>query len=123
MSRRRNRHLSRPLNFLNHNSCTMQLPDLARWRNYTAIITTHDNRRQEEEPMNWEDVPFLPEVSAPFVPSRSPWKMRSLISIQMSEHPSLSANHFPNMRAIVPKVTLWMEGVFRYTPGAALKNC
>ncbi|GFY55328.1 hypothetical protein TNIN_117361, partial [Trichonephila inaurata madagascariensis] len=26
-------------------------------------------RRQEEEPMDWEDAPFLPEVSAPFVPS------------------------------------------------------
>ncbi|GFW71673.1 hypothetical protein TNCV_2548851 [Trichonephila clavipes] len=25
------------------------------------------NRRQEEEPMDWDDVPSLPEVSAPFV--------------------------------------------------------
>ncbi|GFY51876.1 hypothetical protein TNIN_126351 [Trichonephila inaurata madagascariensis] len=64
--------------------------------------STH--RRQEEEPMDWEDVPFLPEVSAPFVPSRPPRKMRSLISVQVSEPPSLSANRFPNMRALVPKV-------------------
>ncbi|GFW51801.1 hypothetical protein TNCV_1187331 [Trichonephila clavipes] len=59
--------------------------------------------RQEEEPMEWEDVPFLPEVSAPFIPSRPPRKMRSLISVQVSEPPSLSANRFPNMRALVPK--------------------
>ncbi|GFY53632.1 hypothetical protein TNIN_261631, partial [Trichonephila inaurata madagascariensis] len=59
--------------------------------------------RQEEEPMDWEDVPFLPEVSAPFVLSRPPRKMRSLISVQVSEPPSLSANRFPNMRALVPK--------------------
>ncbi|GFW74178.1 hypothetical protein TNCV_4177221 [Trichonephila clavipes] len=26
--------------------------------------------RQEEEAMDWEDAPVLPEVSAPFVPSR-----------------------------------------------------
>ncbi|GFV33191.1 hypothetical protein TNCV_783861 [Trichonephila clavipes] len=62
------------------------------------------DRRQEEEPMDWEDVPFLPEVSAPFVPSHPPRKMRSLISVQVSEPPSLSANRFPNMRALVPKV-------------------
>ncbi|GFY47585.1 hypothetical protein TNIN_463841 [Trichonephila inaurata madagascariensis] len=54
--------------------------------------------------MDWEDVPFHPEVSAPFVPSRPPRKMRSLISVQVSEPPSLSANRFPNMRALVPKV-------------------
>ncbi|GFW30453.1 hypothetical protein TNCV_453911 [Trichonephila clavipes] len=60
-------------------------------------------RHQEEEPIDWEDVPFLPEVSAPFVPSRAPRKMRSLISVQVSL-PSLSANRFPNMRALVPKV-------------------
>ncbi|GFV11897.1 hypothetical protein TNCV_1217721 [Trichonephila clavipes] len=29
-------------------------------------------RRHEEEPMDWDDVPFLTEVSAPFVPSRPP---------------------------------------------------
>ncbi|GFV22420.1 hypothetical protein TNCV_3066731 [Trichonephila clavipes] len=62
------------------------------------------DRRQEEEPMDWEDAPFLPEVSASFVPSRPPRKMRSLISVQVSEPPSLSANRFPNMRALVPKV-------------------
>ncbi|GFY78323.1 hypothetical protein TNIN_236121 [Trichonephila inaurata madagascariensis] len=59
---------------------------------------------QEEEPMDWEEIPFLPEVSAPFVPSRPPRKMRSLISAQVIEPPSLSANRFPNMRALVPKV-------------------
>ncbi|GFX76931.1 hypothetical protein TNCV_2257941 [Trichonephila clavipes] len=63
------------------------------------------DRRQEEEPMDWEDVPFLPEVSAPFVLSRPSRKMRSLISVQVSEPPSLSANRFPNMRALVPKVS------------------
>ncbi|GFQ81117.1 hypothetical protein TNCT_214701 [Trichonephila clavata] len=62
------------------------------------------DRRQEEEPMDWEDAPFLPEVSAPFIPSRPPRKMRSLISVQVSVPPSLSANRFPNMRALVPKV-------------------
>ncbi|GFY49408.1 hypothetical protein TNIN_417811 [Trichonephila inaurata madagascariensis] len=29
--------------------------------------------------------------------------MRSLISVQVSELPSLSANRFPNMRVLVPK--------------------
>ncbi|GFU49409.1 hypothetical protein TNCV_2162061 [Trichonephila clavipes] len=67
-------------------------------------------RRQEEEPMDWEDIPFLPEVSAPFVPSRPPRKMRSLISVQVSQPPSLSANRFPKMRALVPKITLQTEG-------------
>ncbi|GFY12149.1 hypothetical protein TNCV_3097031 [Trichonephila clavipes] len=62
------------------------------------------DRRQEEEPMDWEDIPFLPEVSAPFVSSRPPRNMRSLIAVQVSEPPSLSANCFPNMRALVPKV-------------------
>ncbi|GFY17025.1 uncharacterized protein TNCV_1088021 [Trichonephila clavipes] len=42
------------------------------------------DRRQAKQPMDWEVVPFLPEVSAPFVPSRSPWKMRSLISVQFT---------------------------------------
>ncbi|GFR22099.1 hypothetical protein TNCT_105451 [Trichonephila clavata] len=59
---------------------------------------------QEEEPMDWEDAPFLPEVSAASVSSRPTRKMRSLISVQVSEPPSLSANRFPNMRAPVPKV-------------------
>ncbi|GFS49301.1 hypothetical protein TNIN_46791 [Trichonephila inaurata madagascariensis] len=61
-------------------------------------------RRQEEEAMDWEDTPFLPEVSAPFIPSRPRRKMRPLISVQVSEPPYLSANRFPNMRALVPKV-------------------
>ncbi|GFY37793.1 hypothetical protein TNIN_446511 [Trichonephila inaurata madagascariensis] len=62
------------------------------------------DRHQEEEPMDWKDVPFLPEVSAPSVPSHPPRKLRSLISVQVSEPPSLSSNHFPNMRVLVPKV-------------------
>ncbi|GFY49787.1 hypothetical protein TNIN_381281 [Trichonephila inaurata madagascariensis] len=72
----------------------------------TFVPTNSDDahRRQEEEPMDWEDTSFLPEVSAPFVPSRLARKMRSLISVQVSEPPSLSANRFPNMRALVPKV-------------------
>ncbi|GFQ81329.1 hypothetical protein TNCT_516331 [Trichonephila clavata] len=40
------------------------------------------DRHQEEEPMDWKDVPFLPEVSAPFIPPRPPQKMGSLISVQ-----------------------------------------
>ncbi|GFV11898.1 hypothetical protein TNCV_1217731 [Trichonephila clavipes] len=77
-----------------------------KWPN---LVTKNDtslmpkNRRHEEEPMDWNDVPFLTEVSAPFVPSRPPRKMRSLISVQVSEPPSLSANRFPTMRALVPK--------------------
>ncbi|GFW42107.1 hypothetical protein TNCV_1905651 [Trichonephila clavipes] len=63
-----------------------------------------ENHRHEGLSMDWEDVPFLPEVSAPFVLSRPPRKMRSLISLQVSEPTSLSANRFPNMRALVPKV-------------------
>ncbi|GFQ89401.1 hypothetical protein TNCT_36721, partial [Trichonephila clavata] len=35
--------------------------------------------------MDWEDVPFLPEVSALFIPPRPQRKMRSLISVQVSE--------------------------------------
>ncbi|GFY44576.1 hypothetical protein TNIN_382771 [Trichonephila inaurata madagascariensis] len=66
--------------------------------------SSFSDRRQEEEPMDWEDAPFLLEVSAPFVPSRPPRRMRSLISVQVSEPPSLSANRFLNMRALVPKV-------------------
>ncbi|GFX04254.1 hypothetical protein TNCV_3974031 [Trichonephila clavipes] len=61
------------------------------------------DRRQEQEPIDWEDVPFLPEVSAPFVPFRPPRKMRSLISVQVSEPHFLKANRFRNMRALVPK--------------------
>ncbi|GFT18926.1 hypothetical protein TNCV_4725721 [Trichonephila clavipes] len=62
-----------------------------------------DYCRQEVEPMDWKDTPFLPEVSAPLIPTRPPRKMRSLISVQVSEPPSLSTNRFPNMRALVPK--------------------
>ncbi|GFU27404.1 hypothetical protein NPIL_694111 [Nephila pilipes] len=57
---------------------------------------------QEEEPMDWEDVPTLPEVIPPFYPNRPPRKMRNLVS-KVSE-PPVSANRFPNMRALVPKV-------------------
>ncbi|GFV26577.1 hypothetical protein TNCV_2102421 [Trichonephila clavipes] len=63
---------------------------------HPSTVSKVMHRRQEEEPMDWEDVPFLPEVSAPFVPSRPPRKMRSLISVQVSEPPSLSANRFPD---------------------------
>ncbi|GFX99063.1 uncharacterized protein TNCV_4810131 [Trichonephila clavipes] len=71
------------------------------------------DRRQEQEPMDWEDVPFLPQVSAPFVPTRPPRKMRSLISVQVSEPPSLSANRFPNMRALVPKKDISYPTIIR----------
>ncbi|GFT47157.1 uncharacterized protein TNCV_3747991 [Trichonephila clavipes] len=72
---------------------------------------TRKDSRQEEEPMDWEDVPFLSEVSASFVTSRPPRKMRSLISVQVSEPSSLSANRFPNMRALVPKWVLFHLGI------------
>ncbi|GFU01598.1 hypothetical protein TNCV_1521491 [Trichonephila clavipes] len=61
------------------------------------------DRRQEEEPMDWEGTPFFPEVSATFVPSRPPRKMMSLISVRVSEPSSLSANRLPKMRTLVPK--------------------
>ncbi|GFR01246.1 hypothetical protein TNCT_328171 [Trichonephila clavata] len=48
-------------------------------------LSFHSDRRLEEKPMDWEDVSFLPEVSASFVSSRPPRKMRSLISVQVSE--------------------------------------
>ncbi|GFV20804.1 hypothetical protein TNCV_1255681 [Trichonephila clavipes] len=35
--------------------------------NPTALSSQVHDRRQEEEPMDWDDVPSLPEVSAPFV--------------------------------------------------------
>ncbi|GFT35487.1 hypothetical protein NPIL_413001 [Nephila pilipes] len=57
---------------------------------------------QEEEPMDWEDVPTLPEVIPPFYPNRPPRKMRNLVC-KVSQ-PPVSANRFPNMRALVPKV-------------------
>ncbi|GFY56841.1 hypothetical protein TNIN_336761 [Trichonephila inaurata madagascariensis] len=60
-------------------------------------------RCQEEEPIDWEDVPFLPEVSAPFIPFRPPRKIRFLISAQVSEPSSLSANSFPNVRTLIKK--------------------
>ncbi|GFY66325.1 hypothetical protein TNIN_86921 [Trichonephila inaurata madagascariensis] len=71
---------------------------------FNAFYESFFSDSRQEEPMDWDDVPFLPEVSAPFVPSRPPRKMRSLISVQVSEPPSLSANRFPTMRALVPKV-------------------
>ncbi|GFY50374.1 hypothetical protein TNIN_300001 [Trichonephila inaurata madagascariensis] len=48
--------------------------------------------------------PFLPRGKYTFCSFPPPRKMRSLISVQVSEPPSLSANLFPNMRALVPKV-------------------
>ncbi|GFX12379.1 hypothetical protein TNCV_64251 [Trichonephila clavipes] len=45
-------------------------------------VTKKRYRLQEEKPRDWEDVPFLPEVSAPFVLSRPPRKIRSLIFVQ-----------------------------------------
>ncbi|GFU17297.1 hypothetical protein NPIL_381291 [Nephila pilipes] len=57
---------------------------------------------QEEEPMDWEDVPTLHEVTPPLFPTRPPRKMRSLIS-KVSK-PPVSAKRFPNMRALIPKV-------------------
>ncbi|GFS49234.1 hypothetical protein TNCV_2410581 [Trichonephila clavipes] len=72
--------------------------------NFNAFYESFfSDRRQAEQPMDWEVVPFLPEVSAPFVPSRYPWKMRSLISVQVRKPPSLSANRFPNMRTLALK--------------------
>ncbi|GFR02703.1 hypothetical protein TNCT_249951 [Trichonephila clavata] len=68
---------------------------------YESFFTDH---RLEEEPMDWEDAPVLLGVKAPIIPSRPPRKMRYLISVQVSEPPSLSSNRFPNMRALVPKV-------------------
>ncbi|GFT31538.1 hypothetical protein NPIL_456251 [Nephila pilipes] len=59
---------------------------------------------QEEEPMDWEDVPTLLKVIPPSYPIRPPRKMRSLVS-KVSE-PPVSANRFPNMRALVPK---WLK--------------
>ncbi|GFU17449.1 hypothetical protein NPIL_681981 [Nephila pilipes] len=57
---------------------------------------------QEEEPMDWEDVPTLLKVIPPSYPNRPPRRMRNLVS-KVSE-PPVSANRFPNMRALVPKV-------------------
>ncbi|GFW30098.1 hypothetical protein TNCV_1054091 [Trichonephila clavipes] len=74
------------------------------WYYGVAYPEERTGRRQEGQPMDLEDVPFLPEVNAPLVPSRPPRKMRSLISVQVSEPPSLSTNRFPNMRALVPKI-------------------
>ncbi|GFS40339.1 hypothetical protein NPIL_317371 [Nephila pilipes] len=56
---------------------------------------------QEEEPMDWEDVPTL-QVIPPSYPNRPPRKMRNLVSKVSA--PPVSANRFPNMRALVPKV-------------------
>ncbi|GFU56695.1 hypothetical protein NPIL_641161 [Nephila pilipes] len=63
---------------------------------------------QEEEPMDWEEVYILLEVIPPFYPNHPPRKMKSLI-YKVSE-PPVSANRFPNIRALVPKITLWMKG-------------
>ncbi|GFS91119.1 hypothetical protein NPIL_227081 [Nephila pilipes] len=73
---------------------------------------------QEKEPMDWEDVPTLLKVIPPSYLNRPPRKMRCLIP-KVSE-PPVSANRFPNMRALVPKITLWMKGgVFFTPPGVA----
>ncbi|GFT77741.1 hypothetical protein NPIL_376751 [Nephila pilipes] len=64
---------------------------------------------QEEEPMDWEDVPTLLKVIPPSYPNRPTRKMRSLVS-KVSE-PPVSANRFPNMRALVPK--LWRHFLLR----------
>ncbi|GFU07439.1 hypothetical protein NPIL_645961, partial [Nephila pilipes] len=63
---------------------------------------------QEEEPMDWEDASTLLKVIPPSYPNRPPRRMRNLVS-KVSE-PPVSANRFPNMRALVPKITLWMKG-------------
>ncbi|GFT43523.1 hypothetical protein NPIL_567121 [Nephila pilipes] len=57
---------------------------------------------QEEEPLDWEDVPTLLKVMPSFYPNRPPRKMSSLVS-KVSE-PPVSANRFPNMKALVAKV-------------------
>ncbi|GFY17283.1 hypothetical protein TNCV_1090571 [Trichonephila clavipes] len=82
----------------------LQVVAAARERKSRQASKLDKNDRRQEEPMDWDDAPFLPEVSAPFVPSRPSRKMMSLISVQVSGPPSLSANRFPNMRALVLKV-------------------
>ncbi|GFR07852.1 hypothetical protein TNCT_318481 [Trichonephila clavata] len=67
---------------------------------YESFFSDRLEHHQEEEPMDWEDALPLSEVSI-FL-SRPPWKMSSLISPQVSA-PPVSANRFPNMRALVPK--------------------
>ncbi|GFT84206.1 protein lap4 [Nephila pilipes] len=57
---------------------------------------------QGEEPMDWEDVPTLLKAIPPSYTNRPLRKMRSLVS-KVSE-PPVSANRFPNMRVLVPKV-------------------
>ncbi|GFS54668.1 hypothetical protein NPIL_63781 [Nephila pilipes] len=52
---------------------------------------------QEEEPMDWEEVPTIPEIIPLFSPNCPPRKMRSLFS-KVSELP-VSAIRFPNMSA------------------------
>ncbi|GFT85907.1 transposon Tf2-9 polyprotein [Trichonephila clavipes] len=95
-----------PLVWLNRNVSSN--PRLMRWalalQPYNFRIVHRSDHRQEVEPMDWEDLPFLPELSAHFVPSRPPRKMRSLISVQVTAPLSLSANHFPNMRDLVRKI-------------------
>ncbi|GFU94216.1 hypothetical protein TNCV_1302661 [Trichonephila clavipes] len=75
---------------------------------------------QEEESMDWEDVPFLPEISAPFVPSRPPRKMRSLISVQVSESPSPSSFSQPlpeHEGSRSEDYTIYLRGCFVALPG------
>ncbi|GFT71802.1 hypothetical protein TNCV_4122991 [Trichonephila clavipes] len=66
---------------------------------YESFFSDH---HQEEEPMDWKNVPFLPEVSVPFVPSRLPRKMRSSSQLRLYYR---------------------RKGVFRYTPEAVLRDC
>ncbi|GFV81593.1 hypothetical protein TNCV_53171 [Trichonephila clavipes] len=88
-------------------------------------------RRQEEEPMDWEDVPFLPEVSTTFFSTYPPRKMRSLISAQIilqteggvSLHSrgcpegllkrAASRNHSSRPPSGVPRATLFFERYLR----------
>ncbi|GFS82238.1 hypothetical protein NPIL_576551 [Nephila pilipes] len=76
---------------------------------------------QEEEPMDWEDVPILPEVIPPFYPNRPPRKMRNLVS-KVSAPTPVSANRFPNMRSLVPKITLWVKGGVSLHPRGCLEG-
>ncbi|GFX11610.1 hypothetical protein TNCV_5141851 [Trichonephila clavipes] len=106
-------------------------------KRFLRNCTSHaEYRRQEEEPMDWEDVPFFPEVSAPFVPSRPPRKMRSLISVQTEGVASLHSRGCPEgllKRAAsrdqssrppssVPRATLFFERYFILSQQCQLSN-
>ncbi|GFT79773.1 hypothetical protein NPIL_121691 [Nephila pilipes] len=60
----------------------------------------------EEELLDWMDVPILPDVNSLFFPTQNicfPRKMIFLVLTKVSK-PPLSANHFPNMKVLVPKL-------------------